>query len=71
MSSILSFVTLALYAAQASAAIGPVTDLLIANGVVAPDGFSRKFVIVYESIRLHPEDYFLVPFLLVVNILAP
>jgi hypothetical protein len=42
MSSVLSFVTLALYVAQTSAAVGPVTDLRIANGVISPDGFARK-----------------------------
>lgn len=27
---------------SASAAIGPVADLVIANGYIAPDGFSRS-----------------------------
>ncbi|KAI3607117.1 laccase [Moniliophthora roreri] len=42
--SLLSFVLLAL-TARAYAAIGPETDLVISNGVVSPDGFSRGAVL--------------------------
>lgn len=37
----LSYIILALSIARANAAIGPVTDLHIVNGIVSPDGFNR------------------------------
>jgi iron transport multicopper oxidase len=43
--SFLSFVTLSVLLGAASAAIGPVADLVITNEVVAPDGFSREAVL--------------------------
>ncbi|KAM5541434.1 hypothetical protein V8D89_004988 [Ganoderma adspersum] len=43
--SLLSYITL-LFAASAYAAIGPVTDLVISNANVAPDGFTRAAVVV-------------------------
>jgi hypothetical protein len=41
MASFLSYIILALSIARANAAIGPVTDLHIVNGIVSPDGFNR------------------------------
>nr|QOW95913.1 laccase GbLac_U30636 [Ganoderma boninense] len=43
--SLLSFITL-LFATSAYAGIGPVTDLVISNADVAPDGFTRAAVVV-------------------------
>ncbi|EEB92235.1 hypothetical protein MPER_09286 [Moniliophthora perniciosa FA553] len=44
LQSLLSFILLAL-TAKTFAAIGPETDLVISNGVVSPDGFSRSAVL--------------------------